>query len=115
MHGTVPAAAQPAQQVRLGLAQFDIGDADLLKTQLATPSLDVGGEPDEINMMAISRDVHEGLSYTYITKGRIDDPPGSPLHCRPGARTRPPRHRGARHCRRHADAARGRGGLLSVS
>jgi hypothetical protein len=59
----VTTATEPTQQVRFRFAQFRIRDADLLKAQFVPPCLDVDGESKEIDF-AISRSVHEGLSYT---------------------------------------------------
>jgi hypothetical protein len=48
VHLTLVAGVQPALQVRLVLGQLHIGDADLLKAQLAAPVLDRLGEGGKI-------------------------------------------------------------------
>ncbi len=52
IHVAVPAAGEPLGEARLGLAELAIGDADLLKSELRAPALDVARERTEIQSSA---------------------------------------------------------------
>ena len=110
MHFTVPPQTKPVQQPGFGVAELNVCDTDFLKSKLLPPQLDVSSQTGEINFF-VSCSVHQGLSYTHQTTGRMHESSRSTLHRRPSAGARPIGHRGTQDSRGEADATRGRSSI----